>query len=514
MPKAELDTLSYWEDSASMTRFPRLDRNLTVDVAIVGAGITGLSAAYLLKRSGRSVAVIDRRRCGGVDSMLTTAHVTCVTDENLSALVKRFGRDHAWAAWDAGLAAIEQIDRIVGEEEIDCEWTWVNGYKHLPPAALGAGAPDSDTLSTEAAIAAELGFEARYLDAVPFFGMRGVEYGGQAKFHPRKYLAALAGAVNGGGSHIFEHTESEEVKDSPLSVRANGHTISCEYVVIATHTPLMGKTGMASALGLQTKLYLYTSYAVGGRLPGGAVPEACFWDTADPYHYLRVDAHRGFDYAIYGGRDHKTGQQAQTAACFEGLEQDARAILPQLDITHRWSGQVVETNDGLPFIGETSTHQFAATGYGGNGMTFGTLAGMMARDFATGRKNPWSALFDPGRATVLGGTWDYVKENLDYPYYLIRDRFAGPEGRSLRELRRGEGRILELQGRRVAAYRSDQGKVTTLSPVCTHLGCEVRWNDAEHTWDCPCHGSRFTPTGAVLSGPAETPLDKLAPKET
>lgn len=505
MPKAELETTSYWEDSASVSRYPKLERDLTVDVAVIGAGLTGLTAAYLLKKSGRSVAVIDRRRAGGVDSSLTTAHVTCVTDEDLSALVRHFGRDHAWAAWDAGLAAIEQIDRIVRTEEIDCEWTWVTGYKHAVPGAAG----DAKALAEEARLADELGFDATFLDTIPFFGVPGVAYGGQAKFHPRRYLAALARLVNGDGSYVFEHTESEEVKDDPLSVRANGHTIACGYVVIATHTPLMGKTNLASALGLQTKLFLYTSYALGGRLPQGLVPEACFWDTADPYHYLRVDAHRGFDYAIYGGRDHKTGQQEDTAACFAALEREARAILPQLEITHRWSGQVIETNDGLPFIGETSAHQFAATGYAGNGMTFGTLAGMMAHDFVAGRKNPWRDLFDPGRTKMLGGTWDYVKENVDYPYYLIRDRFAGPEGKSLRALRRGEGKILELNGERVAAYRDDKGKVTQLSAVCTHLGCEVRWNPAGQTWDCPCHGSRFTPAGAVLSGPAETPLAKL-----
>jgi glycine/D-amino acid oxidase-like deaminating enzyme/nitrite reductase/ring-hydroxylating ferredoxin subunit len=504
MPKAELGTGSYWEDSASVSRYPRLDRDLTVDVVVIGAGITGLTAAYLLKKSGCTVAVIDRARAGGVDSTLTTAHVTCVTDEDLSALVRHFGRDHAWAAWDAGLAAIEQIDRIVRQEDIECEWTWVDGYKHACDATR-----DADALRREAALADELGFEARYLDAVPYFGVPGVEYGGQAKFHPRKYLAALATLVDGGGSHVFEHTESEEVTEDPLAVGANSHTISCGYVVIATHTPLMGKTNVATALGLQTKLYLYTSYAIGGRLPKGTVPEACFWDTADPYHYLRVDSHRGFDYAIYGGRDHKTGQQQDTAACFDALEQEARAVLPQLEIQHRWSGQVVETNDGLPFIGETSARQFAATGYAGNGMTFGTLAGMMAHDCVLGRRNPWRDLFDPGRAKVLGGTWDYIKENIDYPYYLIRDRFAGPEGRTLRAVRRGEGKVVEVNGQRVAAYRDDKGRVTRLSPVCTHLGCEVRWNGAEQTWDCPCHGSRFKPGGAVLSGPAETPLERL-----
>jgi glycine/D-amino acid oxidase-like deaminating enzyme/nitrite reductase/ring-hydroxylating ferredoxin subunit len=502
---AALVTQSYWEDSASVSRYPALDRNLTVDAVVIGAGITGLTAAYLLKKSGLSVAVIDRRRCGGVDSGLTTAHVTCVTDANLSTLVKNLGSDHAWAAWDAGLAAIDQIDRIVRKEDLDCEWAWVPGYKHVTPG----GSTDARELQEEARLAAELGFEARFIDVVPHFGQPGIEYGGQAKFHPRKYLSALAKLIDGGGSHVFEHTESEEIKDSPLSVSAGGHTLSCGFVVIATHTPLMGKTNMASAIALQTKLYLYTSYVLGGRLPKGAVPEALYWDTAAPYHYLRIDPHRDFDYAVFGGQDHKTGQATDTDKCYAELEKAAKRLLPAFDVTHRWSGQVVETNDGLPFIGETSSKQFAATGYAGNGMTFGTLAGMMAHDCAIGRRNPWSDLFDPGRAKLRGGTWHYIKENLDYPYYMARDRIAGPDAKSLRGVPRGEGRIVELAGQKIAAYRNERGQVTMVSPVCTHLGCLVAWNKAERTWDCPCHGSRFTPAGKVLAGPAETPLEPV-----
>ncbi len=504
---AQLDGTPYWQEAAPMPRYPALDRNLKVDVAIIGAGITGLTTAYLLKRAGRTVAVIDRGRCGGVDTGHTTAHVTCVTDLDLSALLKHFGRDHAQAAWDAGLAALAEIDTIVANEDIDCHWERVPGYKF---AALTANADDEGPrLKKEAALASELGFDARFLDAVPFFNRPGIEFGGQARFHPRKYLRALAALVTGKGSHVFEHTESEEIVGDPLSVKAAGHTIGCDYVVIATHTPLQGKTNIASATLFQTKLSLYSSYVLGGRLPKGTIPDALYWDTADPYHYLRLDPRRDYDYAIFGGQDHKTGQAASTEACYSALERALTDVLPQIEITHRWSGQVVETHDGLPFIGETSSRQFAATGYAGNGMTFGTLAGLMARDAALGRPNPWAELFDTGRTKVTGGAWDYLKENKDYPYYLIRDRFAGADGRSLRELGRGKGKILELEGKRVAAWRSHTGTVTLLSPICTHMGCVVDWNDAESTWDCPCHGSRFKPNGDVLAGPAESPLGKV-----
>ena len=394
-----LDTTPYWDSTSSMPRHPALDRDLTVDVAIIGAGITGLTAAYLLKRSGLTVAVLDRNRAGGIDSGVTTAHVTCVTDLDLLDMAKNFGREQARAVWDAGMAAVEQIDTIVSDEAIACEWQRVPGYRHAPRGA--ADTNESARLEREAALARELGFDATFMSSVPFINTPGYEVAHQAKFHPRQYLAGLARLVEGDGSFIFEHTESGEVSDDPLRVEANGHTITCTQLVIATHTPLMGKAGLLSALALQTKLYLYTSYVVGGRLPEGSVPEALFWDTEDPYHYLRVDRHRGFDYVIFGGKDHKTGQTADPAGCFAALEATARALMPSLEVTHHWSGQVIETNDGLPFIGETAPHQFASTGYGGNGMTFGTLSGMMARDYVLGRGNPWQSLFDVGRTKLL-----------------------------------------------------------------------------------------------------------------
>jgi Rieske Fe-S protein len=268
----------------------------------------------------------------------------------------------------------------------------------------------------------------------------------------------------------------------------------------------VGLGNLASATLFQTKLALYTSYAVAGRLPAGSVPDALFWESADPYHYLRVEPHQGFDVVIFGGEDHKTGQADDTSACFDRLERTLKGLVPQIEVTHRWSGQVIETADGLPYIGETAERQFAATGFSGNGMTFGTLGGIMAADFVTGGRNPWVDLFEPSRQKIRGAAWDYLTENKDYPYYMIRDRFAGSQGRSLRGLRRGDGKLLDLDGKRVAAYRDLDGSTRVKSAICTHMGCEVAWNTAERTWDCPCHGSRFKPDGAVIAGPAESPL--------
>jgi glycine/D-amino acid oxidase-like deaminating enzyme/nitrite reductase/ring-hydroxylating ferredoxin subunit len=503
--KTRAETLSYWMDSSPMPTYPKLDRDETVDVLVVGGGITGLTAAYLLTLGGRSVAVIERARCATIDTGHTTAHLTMVTDTWLRDLVSRFGRDHAQAVWEAGLAAIAQIDTTIRDERLSCDFEWVPGYLHQAPGAQG---DETKALQDEASLAESLGFDAAYVAKIPFFNKPGVMFADQARFHPRRYLAGVAQAIADRGGMIFEHTTADEFSDSPLSVKANGHTISCGAVVLATHTPLMGRAGLLSATLMQTKLALYTSYAIGGRIEKGRVPDALFWDTADPYHYLRLEPHRDHDVVIFGGEDHKTGQTDGTAACFDGLERKLKALVSGVEVTHRWSGQVIETPDGIPYIGETASHQFAGTGYSGNGMTFGTLAGMMAADYVLGRKNPWTELFDPARKNV-GGLWNYVRENKDYPYYLVRDRFVGTEGRSRRSVKRGSGKVLDLKGQSVAVYRDDQGAIVERSAICTHMGCIVEWNDAERTWDCPCHGSRFQPDGKVIAGPAESPLPEI-----
>ena len=497
----------FWSDGAALPRFARLTHDLTVDVVIVGGGITGLSAAYLLKRSGKRVAVLERSRCLAGDTGYTTAHVTAVTDQRLAALRKSFGEDHARAVWDAGFAAIAQIDECVRSEKIDCGFEWVPGYLYAAGDS-GPAPSDLEDLEREAVAAAELGFDATAVDRVPFVNRPGVRFDGQARINPRAYLAGLAKAVHGDGSAIFEQTNADDVIGDPPVVKAGGYSVQCGFVVAATHNPIMGKAGWLSATLLQTKLALYTTYAIAGRVLPGTVPDALFWDSGDPYRYLRIEPHRGYDVVILGGEDHKTGQQADTQACYTRLERTLKAWLPGVALTHRWSGQVIETNDGLPLIGELAPNQFVSTGYSGNGITFGTIGAMMAADAVTGRANPWAELFDTGRTKIRGGLWDYLRENKDYPYYLVRDRFAGSEGRSVREVARGTGKVLSLEGKHVAVYRDLDGSVVKRSAVCTHMGCLVQWNAAEKTWDCPCHGSRFTTSGRVIGGPAETPLEE------
>ena len=497
----------YWVDAAPMPRFPHVDGDLTADVLIVGGGITGLTAAYLLARAGRSVVVLERERLGSMDSGHTSAHLTAVTDLGLTALEARFGRDHAQAVWDAGFAAIAQIDAIVREEQIPCAFGWVPGY--LFATDEHDNSRDVAMLRDEASLAVDLGFDAAFVEDIPGVHRPGIRFDHQAKFHPRKYMAGLARAIAALGGRLFEHSPADVFTEDSVGANANGHTVTAGYVVIATHTPLWGKTPPTRAKWLETNLALYSSYVVAGRVPKKAVPEALFWSTAHPYAYLRVDQHRDYDLVIYGGEDHKTGQQTDTEACYERLEQALTVLVPSIDLTHRWSGQVIETTDGLPCLGETAERQFVATGFSGNGMTFGTLGAMMACDRVMGHVNPWQDLFAPDRPLLRSGLWDYLRENKDYPYYRIRDRFAGAATRSLRSIGRGHGAVVDLQGEKVAAFLDETGATTLRSAVCSHAGCLVSWNGAERTWDCPCHGSRFKPNGDVIAGPAPSALPTL-----
>ncbi|HEY9155823.1 MAG TPA: FAD-dependent oxidoreductase, partial [Opitutaceae bacterium] len=422
----------------------------------------------------------------------------------LYELKNEFNRDVARAVWDAGEAAIDQIVKNIRREKIDCEFQWVPGYLHVPLRELDS--KKIEELQKEAEAATDLDIRHEFLDAVPSLNVPGIKFPHQALFHPLKYIQALAVKIPGDGSFVFEKTSADEVEGEPLTVKSGRHRIRGKHLIVASHNPLQGLNGTVSAMLFQTKLALYSSYVVGAKIPSGSLPVASFWDTGDPYDYVRITPYSGSDYVIYGGEDHKTGQISDTQEPYRRLTERLLTIVPEAKIDHQWSGQVIETNDGLPYIGEIADRQFAGTGFAGNGMTFGTLSAMMAVDWLLGRKNPWAELFDVHRKKLLGGTWSYLTENVDYPYYLVRNFLAKVEGGSVNEVKSGEGKILKLDGQRVAASRDEKGHLSLCSAVCTHMRCIVEWNNAEKTWDCPCHGSRFSPKGEVISGPAEEPL--------
>jgi len=493
---------SLWNESP-LGDFPPLRGEISVDVLVVGGGITGITTAYLLKEAGCRVAVIDQQSIGGGETAHTTAHLTMVTDARLHELVKTIGHDAARAFWEAGLAAIEQIRALVTAREIDCDFQDTPGYLF----AATDKPEESDSLREDARLAKEFGFDVDGGGTDPLFGRPAIRFANQARFHPLRYLDVLAKAIPGAGSHVFSKTSANGLDAARHELQTERGVIRYETLIAATHVPIQGERGAVGAALFQTKLAAYSTYAIAAGIDDA--PDALFWDTRDPYHYWRLG--RGDDESavmILGGEDHKTGQQDNTEGCYARLEEQLRKKFPRARVTHRWSGQVIETPDGLPFIGEIDERQFLATGFSGNGMTLGTFAAMLIRDRVIGAANPFAGLFDPHRKQITSA-WTYLRENKDFPLHFLKERLASPE--KLEDVKRTTGAIVKIDGRKRAVYCDEHGKRTILSPVCPHMGCLVVWNAAEKTWDCPCHGSRFMSSGGLMAGPAESGLEKIDP---
>ena len=491
---------SLWLDTSDPPDFPKLQGRVTVDVLVVGGGITGLTTAYLLKKVGRSVAVVDQRSIGGGETAHTTAHVTFVTDTRLHELASRLGKRQAQALWGAGHLAMKQIEDVSRELEIHCELEQVPGYLF---AAVGKDTEkERETLQRDAELASHFGFDANLVESDPVFNRPAVRFPNQLKFHPLKYVNAIAKALPGGGSYVFSNTSGSDIDSEKRELHTESGVISYGSLVAATHVPIQGERGTFGAALFQTKLAAYSTYALEAEID--PLPGSLFWDTNDPYLYLRFDRREDAGSVIIGGEDHKTGQEDQTETRYQRLEKILKENFPSAKLRHRWSGQVIETPDGLPYIGEVGHGQFLATGFSGNGMTLGTFSAMLIRDIISGKTDPWNGLFAPNRKATVG-TWDYVLENKDFPTYFIKDWIGSPA--PAEDLRPGSGQVENIDGKKRAVYCDEQGKRTELSAICPHMGCIVAWNGAEKTWDCPCHGSRFTATGEVIAGPAESNLE-------
>jgi glycine/D-amino acid oxidase-like deaminating enzyme len=312
MAQTQIKPEPIWQ-KAKRPKFRKVTKAGKFDVVIIGGGITGLTAAYHLKKAGKTVCVLERNRIGFVDTGLTTAHLTYVTDERISALSSHFGDEGAALTWQAGAHAIDTIESTAKELNIDCDFHRCPGYLH---EAIGAQQDESDKLREDAEVARRLGFNAYFMTHIPYFNRPGVCFPEQAKFHPLKYIAGLASAIDGDGSVIYEQSEATDVQEDPQYVIVGKHKLGMEYLIVATHYPISGKSGFLNTTLFHTKLYPYSTYVIGAKLPKHTVPIASFWDTNEPYYYLRVEAGEKNDYAIFGGKDHKTGQDDEPALRF------------------------------------------------------------------------------------------------------------------------------------------------------------------------------------------------------
>jgi glycine/D-amino acid oxidase-like deaminating enzyme/nitrite reductase/ring-hydroxylating ferredoxin subunit len=463
----------------------------------VGGGITGLSTALLLAEAGKRVALVERRRLGTGVTGATTAHVTEVIDTRYHELESKFGRQKAALVRTASREAIEMIAEISSACRHDCGFRRLSGYLFAEQEAQVSELNDELDAAQRAGLAVE-----RADVPLPFRTRGGLRFANQAQLQPLAYLSALVDRLPQGKVQVFEETAVLDVDSkSGLRLQIQGdHSITCDAVVLATHQQFV-----SNAIELQVAQY--RSYVVAGA--AARAPDGLFWDLADPYHYVRSFTVNGDSYVVVGGEDHRTGEDPEGGADTPYRNLDTYLARFGAVPEARWSAQVVEPADGLPFIGKPASDQeiYVATGFSGNGMTFGSLAAMMIRDEIMGRANPYAELFAADRVKLLASLPHLIKENADTALHLVGDRLRGVSDEPLEKLGTDSGCIIKRQGEKLAVYRDHDGALHALSAVCTHKGCQVAWNAVERSWDCPCHGSRFDVQGRVLDGPATKPLE-------
>ena len=494
-------TASVWMGAADVPSRPALAKDITADVCVVGAGIAGLTTAYLLAEEGQAIVVLDDGPIAGGETSRTTAHLVNALDDRYFELESMHGEKGARLAAESHSAAIDRIEAIVAKENIECDFERLDGYLFVPPGE------STDVLDKELEATHRAGLtDVERVSRAPlehFDTGACLRFPRQAQFHPLKYLDALARAIEKKGGHIFNQTHAEEFKDgAPGRVKTSkGPVVAAGAIVMATNTPVN------DWVAIHTKQAAYRTYVIGVRVPSESVTRALYWDTPDPYHYVRLQDRGSDEVLIVGGEDHKTGQADNADERFDRLEAWTRERWPMAkDVEFHWSGQVMEPIDSLAFIGRNPGDKniYVVTGDSGNGMTHGTIAGILLTDLIMGRGNAWETLYDPSRISLRAAP-EFAKENLNVAAQYGDYATAGDVDR-VRELAPGTGAVIRHGLKKLAAYRDTHGTLHQCSAVCPHLGCIVHWNHTEKTWDCPCHGSRFDPFGKVLNGPANTGL--------
>jgi glycine/D-amino acid oxidase-like deaminating enzyme/nitrite reductase/ring-hydroxylating ferredoxin subunit len=500
-------TTPLWLGDCKIPEFPALTKDFHAEICIVGAGITGLTTAYTLLNAGKKVIVLDDGEIGSGETGRTTAHLSYALDDRYYEIARVHGKKNAKLVAESHKAAIDYIEHIITQEKIDCDFQRVDGY------LIKAIDSHKDILHQELAAVKDAGItNAYYLEKTPLDGFEETPclcFPQQAQFHPLKYLTQLAKIIEQKGGHIFTHTRVIEVlagESVLIKTQNKDQCISANSAIIASNTPINDK------ILLHSKLTPYRSYVLAAKIPKGSMEPALYWDTANPYHYIRMQQGNGHDWLIVGGNDHKTGKAATHQQAFNELKQWARQHFPAMgEIGFLWSGQIQEPIDYLAYIGHhplDGRNIYIATGDSGNGMTHGTLAGLLLTDLILGRKNPWESIYRPSRL-ALKTIPDYTLHALQV-VSQYRDYVTPAEVASLTEIAPGSGALIRHGLSKMAIYRDEEGKLHPFSSVCTHLQGIVAWNPLEKSWDCPVHGSRFDRlTGKPLNGPACKALIKI-----
>jgi glycine/D-amino acid oxidase-like deaminating enzyme/nitrite reductase/ring-hydroxylating ferredoxin subunit len=489
----------YWIASTSKTEYPALSNDIKVDVAIVGGGITGITCAYFLKNDGLKVAVLEADRIAQGTTGHTTAKVTSQHGLIYNKIITQMGMELAKQYADANESAISVIKKIAEHNHIDCDYVSQPAYVYTQQDEY------VQKIADEVEAASSLGIKASYEEKTPFSMpiKAAVRFDNQAQFHPRKYLLALAKGIPGNDSYIFEQSRAVDIEKSTkyIITTAQGKKVTAEKVIIASHYPFYNKPGLYFA-----RIYPERSYVIAVRAkekyPGGM-----YINAEDPARSLRQQHSEKGELILVGGDHHKTGQGEDTVKHYEALVDFANEIFTLESIPYRWSTQDCMTLDGLPYAGHFTSdtpNMYIATGFGKWGMSNSTVSAMILRDLIIKGESPWQEVYSPSRKTIVSSAKNFIVENLNVAQQLIGGKLD-PLPDNV-EIKPGEGKVIEANGQRTGAYRDEQGTLHLVNITCTHMGCELNWNSAEKSWDCPCHGSRFTYEGDIIEGPAVKPL--------
>jgi len=487
-----------------LDRHAALSGETTADVAVIGGGLTGMTTALLLAREGLDVVVVEAGRVMAGTSGYTSAKVSAAHGLIYADLESHLGSDTARVYAEAQQSGLDWTVAFAEGEELDCE------LRRKPAFTYTEREEERGKIADELAAAQRAGLEVSFTTDtdLPWEVPAAIRYADQAEYHPRKYGGGVTRAAVATGARVFEDSRVLKVREGePCRIETAGGTVLAGSVVVATSFPILDRALFFARQSAER------SYVVGVRVRRGA-PQGMYLSTESPSHSVRSHPLGKSELVLVGGESHKVGQGGDTEERYARLERWARDRFPMTSVRYRWAAQDNMPADGLPFVGRLtprSQHLWVATGFQKWGLTNGVAAAMILRDGILERPNPWADVFDPNRVNARAAAPALVKENVNVGRQLIGDRVVKHRPPDAAALGRGQGGIVSLEGERVAAYRHQDGRLQAVSAVCTHLGCLVRFNEAERSWDCPCHGSRFGLDGEVLQGPAVQALESRSP---
>lgn len=496
---------SVWKATAEKSNYPPLEKDISTDVAIVGGGITGLTCAYLLSKSGKSVVVLEAKEIGGGTTGFSTGNLYSTVDSRLFNIASKFDEETSQKVVKSRTAALDLIETLIANNHISCD------FYRTPWHLFTETDEEKSTIEKEFKAAKNAGLTTTLLESLPLpFSIKSaVRIEGQAQFNPMKYVKGLAKATSGDCCTIYENTRVLNFKaGKPCVLETPMAKINAKHIILASHTP-------KGVYAIQRSIFPYREDAIAFKLNDEHYPPAgIFWGlTKSQHHSFRTYATDDQKFLIVAGEHYKVGQAEDAKKKFDQLEKFARDRFDIASIEYKWAAQSYRSADGIAYIGEIEDNIFTGTGFSADGLTYGTLAAMIISDLINGIKNKWADTYDINRHNPLKAAKNYLKENLNVLGEYMKDFPGFADVDEFKEIKQGEGKVISVGGEKIAAYRDESNKVHTMSAVCTHMKCIVNFNNAGKSWDCPCHGSRFDMDGAVLEGPALTDLLPKGPFE-